>query len=140
MFDKKKWYLDNQTRILSEKRAEYQANKQKILDRCHDFYAKNRTKILEKHKLKDIEFKRKLEKVIDNKCVLCGSTKRLCYHEIHGKQHPSRKYVLDHYEDFVPLCSGCHIGIHRFIRRGKINIELLVQLLKNILEPNITEF
>jgi hypothetical protein len=133
MFDKKKWYLKNQTRILSEKKAEYQLNKQKHLDNGHDYYKKNKEKILEQKRLKDIEFKRKLCELVGDKCVICGSTKRLCYHEIHGKPHPSRKYVLDHYKDFVALCSGCHVGLHRFLRRGKINIELLVQLLRNIL-------
>ena len=129
MFDKKKWYEANKERILAEKHEDYIKNKQKYLDRCHDQYSKNKIKILEQHKLKDMEFKKKLGELLGLKCVICGSTHRISYHEIHGNPHKPRKYVLEHYQDFIPLCSGCHVGLHRFIRRGKINVKILVELI-----------
>jgi predicted HNH restriction endonuclease len=48
-------------------------------------------------------------------CYLCGRTNTnwVHYHEIHGKWHPCTYiYYNAHPNDFVPLCSKCHILLH----------------------------
>ena len=70
-------------------------------------------------------------KVLGSKCVLCDSKKNLAIHEIHGKKHPKGSdkytYIANHLEDFVRLCSGCHIFLH-YLRHKKINLDKLMRL------------
>jgi len=64
---------------------------------------------------------KKLKELIGDRCILCGKTPQtnqgFAFHEIYGEKHPysgsSRlKYILEHPEDFVPLCRKCHTGVH----------------------------
>ena len=51
-------------------------------------------------------------------CVLCGqkdasSATGVTFHEKHGKKHDYQSirklyYIIEHHEDFVPLCKKCH--------------------------------
>lgn len=56
-----------------------------------------------------------LSSLLGSRCIICGKlTKKISYHEIHGKNHPkTREYIYNHLQDFVPLCGKHHIGIHR---------------------------
>ena len=56
-----------------------------------------------------------LKQLIGNRCILCGSKKRLTFHEIHGKKHPlCSSYYRNHKEDFVSLCQRHHVTLHIF--------------------------
>ena len=75
-----------------------------------------------------------LEKLIGNRCILCGSTNRIHFHEIHGKKHPrttegALKYYTEHKNDFVPLCMKHHSVLHLLAKSSPINIEELSKLI-----------
>ena len=77
--------------------------------------------------------RKRVERIIGSKCVLCSS-KRIIYHEIHGKPHKSSYYgyFLEHSKDFVPMCRACHIffNILASTKKRKINFSQLEKLLK----------
>lgn len=68
----------------------------------------------------DEKQKRKIIELLGNKCRICGRRneygnrkQRLAAHEIYGKKHKQRrKYIIEHYKDFVILCYQCHKGVH----------------------------
>lgn len=62
-------------------------------------------------------------------CVICGGNDKrarlgVSFHEIHGKNHElsaSRRkwaYIIEHHEDFVPLCREHHLLAHILMRDG----------------------
>jgi predicted HNH restriction endonuclease len=63
-------------------------------------------------------WRKELLKIIGNKCYICGSTKNICFHEIYGKFHQTSdfRYIINHKEDFVPLCNHHHVALHRIAR------------------------
>lgn len=82
---------------------------------------------------KDRKVKRaKIRSILGTKCVVCGSTKRIIFHEIHGKSHDQANlnYTLKHIEDFVSLCWCCHIALHNLARNGKLNLKEFLRLRK----------
>jgi len=106
---------------------------------CADQYRKNYQKNFNPNILKQIEEK------IGNFCFICSKTKQL-FHEIHGIEHTKNKqyqerlkYILEHVENFEPLCFSCHRLTHNLAKQRKIsqsienlnlsNLEHLVNLL-----------
>jgi hypothetical protein len=80
----------------------YYANKQK----SHNYYLKRR-----------INLKNQLNSQMSQICEVCGG-KRFVYHEKHGKRHAcSLKYVINHKNDFIPLCRKCHYVLHYCLSR-----------------------
>lgn len=64
-----------------------------------------------------IKARAKALKLIGDKCLICGSTERLCFHEIHGLNHNKDTepyYYLKHPENFITLCYYHHKFIHAF--------------------------
>ena len=125
MFDKKLWYKQNRERILKEHKTKYNLNKSDILKKAKIYYQKRRKKILESKKEQDEKLKVKLRELVGFKCVICESEINLLFHEIHGKPHKPRKYILEHYQDFIPLCRNCHQCLHSFANKQKLNPKIL---------------
>lgn len=115
-------------------REYHQKHKKEINERRRERY-KNMKKKREKKK-------NKILRLIGNKCVNCESKTNLCFHEVHGKDHPRSSsyfaklnYIIQHYKDFAPLCRSCHNHLHILIRFCK-NKENLILLIKKLGEKN----
>jgi len=86
------------------------------------FYRKHKEEWLTNKKHWYDSYREKLFNQIGSKCVICGSQKRLSFHEIHGKRHnllntkKGFEYVLTHKEDFIVLCSFHHMFVHQFAK------------------------
>jgi predicted HNH restriction endonuclease len=87
---------------------------------------------LSRYSNKQIGFKLESRKEYGNRCFVCNcqfpdrlSGKWFELHEIHGRKHPKLpnlegiNYILEHQQDFVPLCSKCHAEIHRLKKKAK---------------------
>lgn len=75
----------------------------------------------------------KIRNVLGDKCVFCGSKENICYHEIYGKKHvTSKQYILEHLEDFVPLCYGCHRGTHFCMKQLKLTWKQISKIRDNL--------
>jgi hypothetical protein len=71
----------------------------------------------------------KIKEILGSLCILCGSSKRVCLHEIHGKRHITLKYyILQHIEDFIPLCFNCHNSLHKMSKTKNINWKKFFEL------------
>jgi len=95
------------------KRSEYWKDQPKS-DRAKSMN-KRFNSYIQKRKARDKKVleRENLLKVIGDKCLICGSKKRLFLHEVYGKKHPSDySYILSHAKDFVPLCYKCHMSVH----------------------------
>lgn len=94
----------------------YYRNKQKVKDYKKD-YRKRKKEHLNEYAKKLRKRKRKeIMKQIGDKCIVCGSSQKIRFHEIHGKEHHDYSrygYVLSHIEDFVPMCRDCHRALHQ---------------------------
>lgn len=124
------------------KRRWREKNKKHISDYNKQYYQKNVKNNREEWNKYQREYYRKrkarLQKIIGEKCILCGSTNNIVFHEIHGRQHwevnyiRNFKYILSHKEDFVSMCRTCHSTLHNFARRfsrkivSKVGISLEV--------------
>jgi len=105
-----------------EKRVYYPKNLQRLREEGRAYYKKNRERQLKYYKNYLKVLRKKIEVLLGNKCSICGSSKRLCCHEIHGKSHrsnPNPIYIVNHYKDFVRLCSHCHRAIHWFPKNNR---------------------
>ena len=81
----------------------------------HQRYLEQKKKTLEYGKKYRDEQRRKLLRLIGNKCLACGRKKNINFHEIFGKLHlPRYLYYFKHKEDFVSLCGSCHEAIHKY--------------------------
>lgn len=61
-----------------------------------------------------------LLQLIGDKCLKCGATGKIHFHEKHGVNHPTEdSYYREHIGDFIPLCSDCHMTVHRLRRIRK---------------------
>lgn len=71
--------------------------------------------------------KEKIIEKIGNSCCICNKEpKRLVFHEIHGNPHPYQmNYILEHIEDFIPMCNGCHNRFHWYLNNRKKVMELI---------------
>lgn len=66
------------------------------------------------------ELRQKALDLIGSKCVICGSSERIVFHEIHGIPHLNNKdstraelrYYIEHFQDFISLCQKHHTLIH----------------------------
>jgi predicted HNH restriction endonuclease len=124
----------------NEYMREYQKNpehKKRHRELCRKnqklYYKRHKSKILNYQKDYKIKYRKKrrekLLKVFGDKCSICGSNHNIHLHEIYGKNHSySLTYVLNHKEDFIPLCYYCHRAWHHILRANpKLWIEKLTQ-------------
>jgi hypothetical protein len=74
--------------------------------------------------------KQKAFSLIGDKCVICGSTKRLCFHEKHGINH--NKETSFHPEDFITLCYLHHRFIHTLAQMSNETRTRAVELAEQI--------
>jgi hypothetical protein len=107
-------------------------NQNCVSDYARDYYQTHKSYFKKKDALYQARGRKELMKILGNKCILCGSQKKLRFHEIHGKPHSTHaKDILKHIEDFVPICQKCHRCFHTLIKKVK-DINQIIQLLKNI--------
>ena len=61
------------------------------------------------------------EKKVEEGKTSCGRNRRIHFHEMHGIEHECNlQYYLEHYKDFMPLCTKHHRMMHELMRaRGK---------------------
>lgn len=74
----------------------------------------------------------KARKLIGDTCIICGSKDKIKFHEIYGKSHYGYEtscYILNHKEDFIPLCRDCHRAIHQLAGK-QIKLKKLLELLR----------
>jgi len=99
-------------------------------DYHRQYYQKNpnmRKQFLLNKKINYNKNREQLFNSIGSKCVICGSQKRLSFHEIFGKNHirldvqKGFDYILTHSEDFIALCSFHHKFVHQFAKCGEWN-------------------
>jgi hypothetical protein len=91
--------------------------------------------------------RRKVRALLGNKCVICNTTKKIVYHEIHGKPHPYKDtashyhYIQTHILDFIPMCRKCHRNLHNIIRQfPKLERkEKLIELVLNLYEGKLSK-
>lgn len=98
-----------------------EAHKEQRKEYMRKWREKNREQIREYNRKWDRKNREKSRKtqhlillmVIGDRCAICGSTKKIHFHEIHGKKHEtSFKYYIEHVKDFIPLCTKHHGKIH----------------------------
>jgi len=96
------------------------------------YYRNHKSYYKKKDALYQARGRKQLLKLLGRKCVLCGSRKKIRFHEIHGKKHSLHsKDILKHIEDFTPICFDCHRLFHTLIKRTK-DINKIIQLLKKM--------
>jgi len=91
---------------------------------CSDECRKNRRKVYrETLAQKDYprnwrkQQKLKILSVLGNKCILCGRSQSILFHDKSFINHyHTDGYVLAHINDFVVLCKRCHTMVH-FLNR-----------------------
>jgi len=85
------------------------------------------------------EYQRKIRQqllnIIGDKCFICNSTSRICFHEIHGIPHKNCKpnFYLSHPQDFIPLCYYHHKLIHALNDLSPESREKVNKLLDSII-------
>lgn len=105
----KKWKRKNNDKVLGYSRN-YRKNNIEKTNAC------SLKSMIKRYK----ELRQEALNLIGIKCLICGSTDRLCFHEIHGKPHLNKKdstqaelrYYIEHYKDFISLCQKHHSLIH----------------------------
>lgn len=141
------WNAKHRQRVRKREKESYRKNAEHYIEKAKDYYEQNREKILAQHAENyDPEAKSAYNKewwktysknicdqingMFGTKCFFCRSEvgdvrkKHPNLHEIHGKKHPSLrnkksiKYLQEHKEDFRPLCSQCHTGVHFLMKFG----------------------
>jgi len=98
---------------------------------------KNVEKYLKYHREYQRKFKKrqneKIKKILGDNCFFCGfkPKRRISAHEIHGNKHSeTSSYILNHIEDFVPLCSYCHRAVHFCMNFLDLSWEDILMLVK----------
>jgi predicted HNH restriction endonuclease len=92
--------------------------------RTESYDANHRIRYLERHRINarrtNEKYNKKIVSLLGNKCLICGyspNNYRIHAHEIHGNPHSSsRLYIINHQEDFAPLCKSCHSFTHFCMR------------------------
>lgn len=75
------------------------------------------------------ERKEALREEFGNKCVFCGISRGLEFHEIHGKNHSKAlAYILGHKNDFRLLDYNCHRSVHFCMKFLKLSWKEIVDL------------
>lgn len=95
-------------------------------------------KMAQKRQVKKLygTLKKRVEKILGINCIICDSPKRY-YHEIRGKPHKNNnyRYIMEHIEDFVPICYTCHRCLHYILNLDRKNyknfLELLIKARRN---------
>jgi len=103
--------------------------------RSKDYYWKNKDRILirerKRHKEKREKLRKLAKQIIGDRCIICNRIPRkILFHEIHSKKHQSGyHFILQHPEDFVPMCTSCHRGLHVYYKY-KLKMEKMEQLMR----------
>jgi hypothetical protein len=100
-----------------------------------EYYLKYARNYRKKHR-------KRAKALVGDKCVICGLTKNIVLHEIHGRPHPYKdtashyRYIQTHISDFLPMCRKCHRNLHNIIRQfPKVEQkEKLIELISNLYE------
>lgn len=112
------WYHKQDKTLLNKKRRKYrQAHKVELARKSRKYKRTRRLKCLRE---------------LGDKCIICGSTKKIKFHEIYGKDHDKYEawgYVLKHLKDFVPMCRDCHRALHHLAKKRKMDMEEFLRLL-----------
>lgn len=95
-------------------------NKKYKREYMREWRRKNRKKVRRYMRERYRENRKRVLEILGQKCIICGEEHKksgwirfIQYHEIRGKKHESDPlYILNHIEDFVPLCVNCHKGVH----------------------------
>jgi len=60
------------------------------------------------------KLRQKLLSIIGFRCIICGSTENIIFHEIHGEEHDTGNLwaTLKRPQDFLPLCFPHHKLVH----------------------------
>ena len=121
--------------IRQYQREYYQQHKDQILRNVKDYRKSNQRKIKHDKKIWREKLVCKVNQILGIECVICGSTEKLFYHEIHGKPHTNTmSYILKHIEDFTRLCQKCHINLHHLVNQTNIPIEVLLVKLRELVQ------
>lgn len=86
----------------------------------------------QKRKKTRIERRKRIKELLGAKCFFCSheDTHIEC-HEIYGKKHPSTgKYILDHLDDFIPLCNWCHSAVHWCMKYLGLSWNQILEMVK----------
>jgi len=129
----KKYQEEHKRETLERIRKWRKNNKEKYNASQKRWREKNKERLKLYHKKRRLEQRKKLLEALGDNCMLCGfkesKGRKIQFHEIYGSDHPYNKgvYILEHKDDFVPLCHKCHNFIHIF-GRSDGNIDKLVEL------------
>lgn len=120
--------------FLDKKKNDYHKNKEKY----KEWMRKSRLKNREKWNRERRRYRKEVAKILGKVCVICKGkwkySKRIEYHEIYGRKHPTTgKYILKHIEDFVPLCGHCHKHVHWCMEYLGLSWNQIVELRKNVM-------
>jgi hypothetical protein len=78
-----------------------------------NYYQKHKKEIDSQNRLWTAIKKLAVLKLIGDHCIICGTTKHLTFHEIHGLTHRYKlKYYCEHSQDFITLCRTHHNAVH----------------------------
>ena len=93
----------------------YEKNKEEILAQRKRYRNTHCKKIRDQNRKKRERYRQKMIELIGDRCIICGSTEKLCFHEKYFRphEHESVVYIIKHYKDFLPVCSRHHWLIHR---------------------------
>lgn len=118
--------------------AEYEKNwakenPDKIKAISDRYYKKNRIERIKSQYERREKFKKIIFSKLGKLCVICGKSENIHLHEIYGKDHHTKalNYVLEHIEDFTPLCDDCHHALH-FILYSNPDSPIFKELLKEL--------
>lgn len=113
----------------------YQEHHDEILEKQHEYHKRNRNKRNLKSREWRFKIRQRLKEEIGEVCAICGRkpNKRLQYHEIHFLSHDyaSPKFILDHKENFIPVCNFCHRALH-YVSKNWGNFQKYLQFLKTL--------
>lgn len=139
----------NATKYCSEK-----CRRKKRREQYREYWKKRRNdkEYLKRHRKTTLRFQEKwrlrAQKKLGSKCILCDykpeeGQKRVSFHQIFGESHQLGtgvyKYIVEHIEDFVPLCARHHRMLHSLVRETKKEKFDLLLLLINSLASGRTK-
>ena len=124
-------------------RQYYEKNKERIKERNAAYYERTKHEQCIANGKRYYDAKNACDELHGNVCVGCqvsSDERRLMYHEIHGNDHirgrSQWKYILEHPDDFVRLCTSCHASIHKVAKRPEL-FELVNKILKETVKIGI---
>jgi hypothetical protein len=142
--EKCKFYYIKGKRCMKKYQIWTEKNKERKKKNARDWYKRNREyarardwnwEQKNKERIKKYESKRRkrllkiAQEKVGKRCSICDGTKRVCFHEIYGKDHNHNlEYIIAHSEDFVSLCNYCHSGFIHYAHRHNVDMEKAVKL------------